>query len=120
MTTHDSDPRYADSETRARVAVLYLPLLGIVMDTIPQLHSYLQDSHDTLHHIGFLDDYQGPQSSKEFLFAIKVHTNFSHYANIDNIDMNYSYFSCSNDYNQFRSSLCNFRQSLILIPTRVK
>lgn len=64
MTTHDSDTRYSDAEARARVAVLYLPLLGIVMDTIPQLHCYLQDSHDTLHHIGFLDDYQGPQSSK--------------------------------------------------------
>lgn len=64
MTTHDSDPRYLDSEARARVAVLYLPLLGIVMDTIPQFYSYLQDTHDTLNHIGFIDDYQGPQSSK--------------------------------------------------------
>lgn len=62
MTTHDADSRYSDSACRARVAVLYLPLLGIVMDTIPQLYSYLQDSHDSLSHIGFLEDYQGPQS----------------------------------------------------------
>lgn len=64
MTTHDSDSRYTEPEARARVAVLYLPLLGIVIDTIPQMHSYLQDPHDTLHHIGILEDYQGPQSSK--------------------------------------------------------
>lgn len=64
MTTHDLDSRYSDSEARARVAVLYLPLLGIVMDTIPQLYSYLNESHDNLNHIGYLDDYQGPQGCK--------------------------------------------------------
>lgn len=64
MTTHDMDGRYREPEIRARVAVLYLPLLGIVMDTIPQLNSYLKDSHDHLQHIGILDDYQGPQPSK--------------------------------------------------------
>lgn len=64
MTAHDLDPRYAEPETRARVAVLYLPLLGIVMDTIPQLYSYLSESHDLLQNIGLLEDYQGPQSCK--------------------------------------------------------
>lgn len=74
MTTHDLDTRYVDPETRARVAVLYLPLLGIVMDAIPQLYAYLQDTHDTLNHIGFLDDYQGPQNSEKlyFLFSWSV------------------------------------------------
>lgn len=66
MTTHDLDARYTEPETRARVAVLYLPLLGIVMDTIPQLHSYLKETHDHLQNIGILDDYQGPQPSKCF------------------------------------------------------
>lgn len=62
MTTHDFDSRYYEPESRARIAVLYLPLLGIVMDTIPQLYAYLQESHEN---IGFLDDYQGPpQHSK--------------------------------------------------------
>ncbi|TMW54842.1 hypothetical protein DOY81_000075 [Sarcophaga bullata] len=63
MTSHDLDPRYSDSDARARVAALYLPLLGIVMDTIPQLHQYLTDSNDRLHSMGLLDDYQGPHST---------------------------------------------------------
>lgn len=64
MTSHDNDSRYADQEVRARVAVLYLPLLGIVIDIIPQLYSYLQESHDHLQNIGVLEDYQGPQTSE--------------------------------------------------------
>lgn len=64
MTSHDFDSRYYERESRARFAVLYLPLLGIVMDAIPQLHAYLQESHDN---IGFLDDYQGPQHCKNKL-----------------------------------------------------
>lgn len=71
MTTHDLDSRYSDPEARARVAVLYLPLLGIVMDAIPQLHTYLNDSLDNLLCFGFLDDYQGPQNCKNL-----CHSNF--------------------------------------------
>ncbi|XP_065358004.1 dedicator of cytokinesis protein 7 isoform X2 [Calliphora vicina] len=63
MTSHDLDPRYNDSEARARVASLYLPLLGIVMDAIPQLHQNLTDSNDRLHSMGLLDDYQGPHTT---------------------------------------------------------
>ncbi|XP_026738533.1 dedicator of cytokinesis protein 7 isoform X1 [Trichoplusia ni] len=37
LTAHDADPRLA-AEERARVAALYLPLLGIVMDAQPQLY----------------------------------------------------------------------------------
>lgn len=62
MTSHDLDTRYADAEVKARVAVLYIPILGIVMDTIPQLHHYLSEIQDRLHHIGLLEDYQGPHS----------------------------------------------------------
>uniref|UniRef100_A0A3Q2YLE1 Dedicator of cytokinesis 7 n=1 Tax=Hippocampus comes TaxID=109280 RepID=A0A3Q2YLE1_HIPCM len=40
LSSHDSDPRYADSEVKARVAMLYLPLIGIVMETLPQLHDF--------------------------------------------------------------------------------
>lgn len=60
MTSHDLDSRYAEPEARARVAALYIPILGIIMDTIPQLHQYLTESHDRLQNIGLLDDYQGP------------------------------------------------------------
>ncbi|CDQ58470.1 unnamed protein product [Oncorhynchus mykiss] len=44
LSSHDSDPRYADPEVKARVAMLYLPLIGIVMETLPQLHDFT-DSH---------------------------------------------------------------------------
>ena len=38
MASHDSDPRYKDPETKARVANLYLPLIGIVMESLSQLY----------------------------------------------------------------------------------
>ncbi|XP_064187973.1 dedicator of cytokinesis protein 7 isoform X19 [Anguilla rostrata] len=45
LSSHDSDPRYADTEVKARVAMLYLPLIGIVMETLPQLHDFTE-SHN--------------------------------------------------------------------------
>lgn len=62
LISHDVDPRYRDAaDVCARVAILYLPLLGIVMDALPQLHQYLaDDGADRLHSIGLLEDYQGP------------------------------------------------------------
>uniref|UniRef100_A0A8C8EWD7 Dedicator of cytokinesis 7 n=1 Tax=Oncorhynchus tshawytscha TaxID=74940 RepID=A0A8C8EWD7_ONCTS len=44
LSSHDSDPRYADPEVKACVSMLYLPLIGIVMETLPQLHDFT-DSH---------------------------------------------------------------------------
>ncbi|XP_033636293.1 dedicator of cytokinesis protein 7-like isoform X4 [Asterias rubens] len=38
LSSHDADSRFADTDCRMRVAALYLPLLGIVMDAIPQLN----------------------------------------------------------------------------------
>ncbi|XP_063618134.1 dedicator of cytokinesis protein 7 [Cydia splendana] len=37
LTAHDADPRLAAPEVRARVAQLYMPLLGIVLDAAPML-----------------------------------------------------------------------------------
>uniref|UniRef100_A0A8C6TBE8 Dedicator of cytokinesis 7 n=1 Tax=Neogobius melanostomus TaxID=47308 RepID=A0A8C6TBE8_9GOBI len=45
LSSHDSDPRYADPEVKARVAMLYLPLIGIVMESLPQLHDFTE-SHN--------------------------------------------------------------------------
>ncbi|XP_045063668.1 dedicator of cytokinesis protein 7-like isoform X8 [Coregonus clupeaformis] len=45
LSSHDSDPRYNDPEVKARVAILYLPLIGIVMETLPQLHDFTE-SHN--------------------------------------------------------------------------
>ncbi|XP_035782880.1 dedicator of cytokinesis protein 7-like [Anopheles albimanus] len=63
LTSHDLDPRYSEVDARARVAALYLPLLGIVMDAIPQLNFPVSQSHDRWNTIGQLDDYQGPAAS---------------------------------------------------------
>ncbi|BFF96110.1 dedicator of cytokinesis protein 6 [Drosophila madeirensis] len=62
MTSHDLDTRYCETEARARVASLYIPLLSIVMDSIPQFHQHGID-HDRLQQIGQLEDYQGPQQT---------------------------------------------------------
>ncbi|XP_008560858.1 dedicator of cytokinesis protein 7 [Microplitis demolitor] len=40
MSCHDKDPRYADPSSKARVAVIYLPLLNIIMDSLPQLYQW--------------------------------------------------------------------------------
>lgn len=47
LSSHDSDPRYADPEVKARVAMLYLPLIGIVMETLPQLHDFTGKDSET-------------------------------------------------------------------------
>ncbi|GAA6104476.1 dedicator of cytokinesis protein 7 isoform X4 [Tachysurus ichikawai] len=51
LSSHDSDPRYADPEVKARVAMLYLPLIGIVMETLPQLHDFTE-SHNQWGRLG--------------------------------------------------------------------
>ncbi|KAJ2944480.1 hypothetical protein O0L34_g3827 [Tuta absoluta] len=38
LTAHDADPRLSPGDVKARVAALYLPLLGIVLDAQPQLY----------------------------------------------------------------------------------
>lgn len=38
MTSHDRDPRYSEPACKARVAGLYMPLLGIVLRALPLLH----------------------------------------------------------------------------------
>eukprot|EP00061_Rhincodon_typus_P017895 g46812.t1 len=45
MCSHDADPRYTDCEVKAHVAKLYLPLIGIVMDTLPQLYDFTENGN---------------------------------------------------------------------------
>lgn len=40
LSSHDSDPRYADPQVKARVAMLYLPLIGVIMEAVPQLYDF--------------------------------------------------------------------------------
>ncbi|XP_073090158.1 dedicator of cytokinesis protein 7 isoform X9 [Manis javanica] len=42
LSSHDSDPRYSDPQIKARVAMLYLPLIGIIMETVPQLYDFTE------------------------------------------------------------------------------
>ena len=44
LTSHDTDPRYTDADVRARVASLYLPLISIVIDALPQLYDPVAES----------------------------------------------------------------------------
>uniref|UniRef100_A0A8D2Q621 Dedicator of cytokinesis 6 n=1 Tax=Varanus komodoensis TaxID=61221 RepID=A0A8D2Q621_VARKO len=42
LCSHDSDARYMDHAVREHVAQLYLPLIGIVMDALPQLYDFTE------------------------------------------------------------------------------
>lgn len=42
LACHDSDIRYCDQAAKARVAALYIPLLAIVMDSMPQLYQHYE------------------------------------------------------------------------------
>ncbi|ETE63591.1 Dedicator of cytokinesis protein 7, partial [Ophiophagus hannah] len=43
LCSHDSDTRYRDPTVRAQVAQLYLPLIGIIMDALPQLYDFTEN-----------------------------------------------------------------------------
>ena len=40
MTSHDWDCRYSEPEVKSRIASLYLPLIAIVLDALPQLYDW--------------------------------------------------------------------------------
>ncbi|XP_046704171.1 dedicator of cytokinesis protein 7 isoform X21 [Silurus meridionalis] len=61
LSSHDSDPRYADPEVKARVAMLYLPFIGIVMETLPQLYDFTE-SHNQWGRLG-LDEQETESNS---------------------------------------------------------
>nr|XP_045601186.1 dedicator of cytokinesis protein 7-like isoform X7 [Procambarus clarkii] len=45
LTSHDTDDRYAEPDVKARVVALYLPLINIVIDALPQLHTFASSKY---------------------------------------------------------------------------
>lgn len=44
MASHDSDMRFQDLDIKSRIASLYLPLLGIVMESLNQLYDPVSEA----------------------------------------------------------------------------
>ncbi|NXU09160.1 DOCK8 protein, partial [Pardalotus punctatus] len=40
LSSHDLDPRCSKKEVKVKIAALYLPLVGIILDSLPQLHDF--------------------------------------------------------------------------------
>uniref|UniRef100_A0A8C6W216 Dedicator of cytokinesis 8 n=2 Tax=Nannospalax galili TaxID=1026970 RepID=A0A8C6W216_NANGA len=40
LSSHDLDPRCVKSEVKVKIATLYLPLVGIILDALPQLYDF--------------------------------------------------------------------------------
>ncbi|NXF38007.1 DOCK8 protein, partial [Nyctibius bracteatus] len=40
LSSHDLDPRCSRKEVKIKIAALYLPLAGIILDSLPQLHDF--------------------------------------------------------------------------------
>jgi len=62
LASHDVDPRYQSREAKARIAALYVPLIGIVIDALPQLcidtRPTTQEQHESTETIS-ADDARG-------------------------------------------------------------
>uniref|UniRef100_A0A673YN18 Dedicator of cytokinesis 6 n=1 Tax=Salmo trutta TaxID=8032 RepID=A0A673YN18_SALTR len=62
MSSHDADPRYTDPQVRTHIAQLYLPLIPIVMDTLPQLHDFTDTSQARGRHAPAMQDDGDPDN----------------------------------------------------------
>uniref|UniRef100_A0A8C8BKR3 Dedicator of cytokinesis 8 n=1 Tax=Otus sunia TaxID=257818 RepID=A0A8C8BKR3_9STRI len=49
LSSHDLDPRCSKKEVKIKIAALYLPLVGIILDSLPQLHDF---TSKTFFHFG--------------------------------------------------------------------
>ncbi|XP_022112324.2 dedicator of cytokinesis protein 7 [Pieris rapae] len=67
LSAHDADPRLTQPELKARVASLYMPLLGIVMDAQPQLYRGFDSGKEILQLDGEMGQFGSlyPASSPE-------------------------------------------------------
>ncbi|XP_051569546.1 dedicator of cytokinesis protein 7-like isoform X3 [Myxocyprinus asiaticus] len=62
LCSHDADPRYTDHQVRSHIAQLYLPLIPIVMETLPQLHDFTDTSPQRVRHASVLVDDNDPDN----------------------------------------------------------
>lgn len=40
LCSHDLDSRYSKPTIKTKIAALYLPLIGIIMDALPQIYDF--------------------------------------------------------------------------------
>ncbi|XP_056426441.1 dedicator of cytokinesis protein 6 isoform X5 [Hyla sarda] len=45
LCSHDTDPRYSEPMVKQSISRLYLPLIGVVLETLPQLYDFTADPH---------------------------------------------------------------------------
>uniref|UniRef100_A0A8C1XKC8 Dedicator of cytokinesis 6 n=1 Tax=Cyprinus carpio TaxID=7962 RepID=A0A8C1XKC8_CYPCA len=62
LCSHDADPRYTDPQVRSHIAQLYLPLIPIVMETLPQLYDFTDPSPQRVRHASVLVDDNDPDN----------------------------------------------------------
>ncbi|CAM4344958.1 unnamed protein product [Leuciscus chuanchicus] len=62
LCSHDADPRYTDPQVRSHIAQLYLPLIPIVMETLPLLHDFTDTSPQRVRHASALVDDNDPDN----------------------------------------------------------
>ncbi|XP_018097532.1 dedicator of cytokinesis protein 6 isoform X3 [Xenopus laevis] len=57
LCSHDTDPRYAEPLVKESVARLYLPLIGILLENLPQLYDFTDPhAHRTRHASALMDE----------------------------------------------------------------
>uniref|UniRef100_A0A670ZX85 Dedicator of cytokinesis 8 n=1 Tax=Pseudonaja textilis TaxID=8673 RepID=A0A670ZX85_PSETE len=57
MSSHDLDKSCLKSEIKVKIAALYLPLVGIILDALPQLHDFT-DAHNGKGRVAWPDEEQ--------------------------------------------------------------
>ncbi|XP_073478723.1 dedicator of cytokinesis protein 6 isoform X6 [Aquarana catesbeiana] len=56
LCSHDMDPRYSEPEVKQRISRLYLPLIGIVMETLPHLYDFTEPHAQRMRHASSMAD----------------------------------------------------------------
>ncbi|XP_073510329.1 dedicator of cytokinesis protein 6 isoform X6 [Phyllobates terribilis] len=56
LCSHDADPRYSEPAVKRSISRLYLPLIGIVMETLPQLYDFTDPHAQRVRHASSVMD----------------------------------------------------------------